>query len=758
MHHENALFARLPGVLASLICALTAAAAGAEPAAQQAPGPEGRPRIGLVLAGGGAKGGAHVGVLKVLEEMRIPVDCIAGTSMGALVGAGYASGIPAAELQEFVVGIDWKSVVGGLGQRDLQPIEQKRAGVTYSNDFEFGLKGGKVLLPSGIVETANIENLLRSYVARARMQPDFDKLPIPFRAVATDMLSGQMVVLESGDLATAMRASMAIPGAFSPVVTDQYILSDGGMVRNIPVDVARQLCADVVIVVNLVEPPVPREKLQTAAQLASRSNGVMIEANERAQLATLTNRDVLIDVHMGDITTSSFERVPETVPLGEAAARGAAARLAALSVPAPQYTAWRQTVTSPQEVETRLADVRYEGLERVNPEYLAERARLKPGDVADIDAISDEALRMGALQDFESVEYRIKPGEKGQVLEWLPREKRIGPDYLKFDLGMYASAGGDLAFNLYGKHTRTWLNPLGAEWRNELQLGYENLLVTSLYQPLDTGQTFFVEPRFLLSQTNEDLFLDGERIATYRFSDVAGNVDFGANLGNHSQARIGYLYTRRKRDIDTGSLLLPEGEDDDAGISAVVTYDSRDTPFNATSGMAMAIEYLNSDDSLGADRDWERIEAGIGAALPVRQDVVWLTLAGGSNLGSTLPADRYFVLGGPGSFPGYELGELRAPEYWSASGSYLWKLTDIMSLRGQALYGGLRLQVARTYDRFDQIDEGEVYGGSIYLSGRTMVGPLTVGVGLTSKDSWSLWLAVGRPVGHGTILERGVFR
>jgi len=758
MHHEDALFARLPGVLASLICALAAAAASAEPAAQQAPGPEGRPRIGLVLAGGGAKGGAHVGVLKVLEEMRIPIDCIAGTSMGALVGAGYASGIPAAELQEFVVGIDWKSVVGGLGQRDLQPIEQKRAGVTYSNDFEFGLKDGKVLLPSGIVDTANIENLLRTYVARARMQPDFDRLPIPFRAVATDMLSGRMVVLDSGDLATAMRASMAIPGAFSPVVTDQYILSDGGMVRNIPVDVARQLCADVVIVVNLVEPPVPREKLQTAAQLASRSNGVMIEANERAQLATLTNRDVLIDVHMGDITTSSFERVPETVPLGEAAARGAAAQLAALSVPAPQYTAWRQKVTSPQEIDTRLADVRYEGLQRVNPEYLAERAKLSPGDAADIDAISDEALRMGALQDFESVEYRLKPGEKGQVLEWLPREKRIGPDYLKFDLGMYASAGGDLAFNIYGKHTRTWLNSLGAEWRNELQLGYENQLATSLYQPLDMGQTFFVEPRLLLSQTNEDVFLDGERVATYRFSDFAGSVDVGANLGNHSQARLGYLYTRRELDVDTGPLLLPEDEKIDAGLSLVATYDSRDSPFNATSGMAMAIEYMNSDDSLGADRDWERIEAGIGAALPVRQDVVWLTLAGGSNLGSELPPDRFFILGGPGSFPGYELGELRAAEYWSASGSYLWKLTDIMSLRGQALYAGLRLQATRTYDRFDQVDEGEVYAGSVYLSGRTMVGPLTVGVGLTSKDSWSLWLAVGRPVGHGTILERGVFR
>ena len=758
MSYQKTAYARLPGVLASLLCALTATAAGAEPAVQAPAGPEGRPRIGLVLAGGGAKGGAHVGVLKVLEEMRVPIDCIAGTSMGALVGAGYASGIPAAELQEFVVGIDWKSVVGGLGQRDLQPIEQKRAGVTYSNDFELGLKDGKVLLPSGIVDTANIENLLRTYVARARMQPDFDRLPIPFRAVATDMLSGEMVVLESGDLATAMRASMAIPGAFSPVVTDKYILSDGGMVRNIPVDVARQLCADVVIVVNLVEPSVKREQLQSAAQLASRSNGVMIEANERAQLATLTSRDVLIDVHMGDITTSSFERVPETVPLGEAAARGAAAKLAALSVPAPQYTAWRQKVTSPQEVDARLADVRYEGLERVNPEYLAERAKLKPGDAADIDAISDEALRMGALQDFESIEYRLTPGETGQVLEWLPREKRIGPDYLKFDLGMYASVGGDLAFNIYGKHTRTWLNPLGAEWRNELQLGYENMLMTSLYQPLDVGHTWFVEPRVVLTQTNEDVFLDGERLATYQFSDVGGNADLGVNLGKHSQARVGYIYTHRKRKLDTGSPLLPEDSDADAGMALSATYDSRDSPFNPTNGMAMAIEYYYADDSLGSDRDWERVEAGVGAALPVRQDVVWLTLAGGSDLGSTLPPDRFFTLGGPGSFPGYELGELRAPEYWSASGSYLWKLTDLMSISGKALYAGVRLQVGRTYDRLDLVDDGEVYGGSVYLSGRTFVGPLTVGVGLTDSGSWALWLAVGRPVGHGTIMERGIFR
>ena len=178
-------------------------------------------------------------MLKVLEEMHVPIDCIAGTSMGALVGGGYASGIPAKELETFVTTINWKKVVGSQGRRDLEPIEPKRDGVTYSNEFELGLTPNGLVAPGGLINTSNIEDLLRVYVARARLETDFDKLPIPYRAVATDMVSSKMVVLDKGDLATAMRASMAIPGGFAPVVMDDMILSDGGLVRNIPVDIAR---------------------------------------------------------------------------------------------------------------------------------------------------------------------------------------------------------------------------------------------------------------------------------------------------------------------------------------------------------------------------------------------------------------------------------------------------------------------------------------------------------------------------------------
>jgi NTE family protein len=738
-------------VSAALVCAMPLASQ-----AQQSSGA--RPRIGLVLAGGGAKGGAHVGVLKVLEQLHVPIDCIAGTSMGALVGGGYASGIPAAELETFVTTIDWGKVVGSQGRRDLEPIEQKRAGATYSNEFEFGLTSDGLTLPGGLVNTSNIEDLLRTYVASARMLDQFDKLPIPFRAVATDMVTGQMVVLKDGDLATAMRASMAIPGAFAPVVMDKLILNDGGLVRNIPIDVARELCADRVIVVNLVEPDVDPKRLRTATQLLSRTMDVMIEANETLQLQTIRPGDVRIDVAMGDITTADFERVPDTIPLGEAAARAKSAELAAYAVPEAQYAAWRQRVTQSQRIEAHLADVRFEGLKHVNPEFLASRKGLQKGDLADAAKISTEAQRMAVLQDFDSVGYRLDGDPGNPTLTWLPREKNWGPNYLRADLGLYTTSEGDLTFTLYGRHTRTWVNQMGAQWRNELQFGGDNLLATSFYQPLDISQRFFVEPRLSYSAEYENLFFEDERVARYEFRDAMAQVDFGVNAGRYAQARIGYAYDKRKVAVDVGSPLLTESSPTDAGVTLSAQYDSRNTAFAPTKGMTAALEYINSDTNLGSDRNWQRAELGFGVAVPFRRNIWWITAAGGSALGNDLPADRTFTLGGPNSFPGFELNEMRVGGYWNIGTSYLWNVKDVLPLKNLALYAGVRVVGGAVYDRFDQQDTVGIYGGSFFLTGRTMVGPLTIGVGATSTDSWSVWLGIGRPVGHGTILERGIFR
>jgi NTE family protein len=308
------------------------------------------------------------------------------------------------------------------------------------------------------------------------------------------------------------------------------------------------------------------------------------------------------------------------------------------------------------------------------------------------------------------------------------------------------------------KTDRRWLNSLGLQWRNELQIGMNNIFSTSLYQPLNVAQTFFVEPRLFFSRAYEDLYVDRERVATYQFDDLGGAMDFGVNFGARAQLRLGYLYTDREVSVDTGSSLLGEVETVDAGIVSQAVYDTRDTAFNPTRGIVGAIEYMRSDTSLGADRDWERLEAGLGIAVPVRGDIVWLTAAGGTELGSDMPVDRYFALGGPGSFPGLPRNAVRSPEYWTVNGSYLWKLKDIQSIRGQALYAGMRLQAGELDEWTESKGLQPVYGGSVYIAGRTIVGPLTIGLGGTSLNTWSLWLAVGRPVGTGTILEKGIFR
>jgi NTE family protein len=715
-----------------------------------------RPRVGLALAGGGARGGAHIGVLKVLEEMHVPIDCIAGTSMGALIGGGYASGLSASEIEKFIKGVDWKSVVGGVGSRPLEPVEQKRFN-SAGGSVELGLKGGKIVPPGGLIASSRIEDVLRTYVAKARSVSDFNQLPIPYRAVATDMLSGTMVVLDHGDIATAMRASMAIPGIFPPVITNQYVLSDGYVVRNLPIDVARDTCADVVIAVNLMKPTVTRQQLVSGASLVLRSTDITMAENERLQLETLTARDVRIDVDTTGISSADFEHTADTIVLGEKAARAVAARLAALSVSETDYLAWRRRVTVSQNLEIRIATVRFEGLKYVNPDYLRQQTTVRAGDTVDVAAISRDAARLAALDDLQGVEYDLRGDPDRPELVWHPTEKQIGPNYLRLGGGLYAAGGGVLLFELDAQYVRRWLNAYGGQWRSELEVGTLSLAGTSLYQPLNVSQIFFVEPAAVAARSLEYLYNDYEHVANYFFSDLGGRIDFGINFGSNGQIRSGYWADRRKTELNTGPSQLPTGENTDAGLAATAFIDTRDAASFATSGTAAAVEYFWSADSLGAARDWQRLEAAARQAFRISKTSLWLTAAAGSDLGTTLPADRAFSLGGPQSFAGYSPGEVRARRYWTIKGDVLWRVADILPIANQALYGGVGVQGAHVYGRVDPVPDGAVYGVSGYIGGRTPVGTLTIGVGKATRD-WAGWVTLGTPVGTGSILNQPLFR
>ena len=731
-------------LLAAVVPVVSSAGDGAE-----------RPRVALVLGGGGAKGAAHIGVLEVLEQLRVPVDCVAGTSMGALVGATYAAGMKPAEIERVVAAIDWSSTVGSEGVRDRSPIRRKLEGISYTNSLEFSLKGGRLAAPDGLLRTQDIENVLRSLVSGARLTSDFDDLPLPFRAVATDLVAAEMVVLGTGDLAVAMRASMAVPGAFAPVRIDDRVLVDGGLMRNVAVDIGRDLCGDVVIAVALQVPQPGPDDLVSAVKLAGRSLDVMIDADSNEQLATMTDDDVSIIVQMGDIGSTDFARIPEAIPLGRVAALGQADALRRYAVSTAEYAAWRAGINQAQSPQTPLTAINLVGMDRVNPEVvraqLREVAVGKPATDAEVAA---DTRRIYALGDFERVEYRFVDRPAGRYLDIILVEKPAGPDFFNADLGLAANGNGDLEALLRVDHRRTWINSYGGEWNSTVQIGEKTLLTTDFYQPLEIRQRVFLQPVLQYQRALEDYYDDGKRRASFELREVFGELGLGLNIDTRAQLRAGVRRAVLDARLDTGSAVLDElDEENDSALVYQFVYDTRDVLGLPTRGTIANARYMQAGTFFGGEQRYELVEGVLAHYLPWRGDSLGFILGAGAELDGDVPVTRQFRVGGIHTFPGLQRGELRGDSYWYAGSRYLWKLTDLQTLFSQAIYAGVRLQAGRIGGRLDDVDDGTLYGVSGSLGGRTPIGPFLLSLGIVDNGAWQLQLGVGRPIPEGSLLD-----
>ena len=716
--------------------------------------PGGRPRIGLVLGGGGAKGAAHVGVLTVLDQMHIPIDCVVGTSMGALVGGTFAAGTSATELEQEMSRISWQDTIAFRGQREAETMRSKLAGVTYSNSLKFGFRNGRITPPAGLIPTQRIDQTIEQLVARTRGTTDFDDLPIPFRAVATDMLKGEMVVLSQGDLAKSMRASMSVPGVFAPVKLDGRLLGDGGLTRNLPVDIARQTCADVVIAVAVPNPAPTEEQMQSPLTQAGMTLDILIGANERQQIATLGPSDVLITVPVGDIGSASFDKVDQAIPLGRATALAQRAELARYSIPEADYLAWRATVERPAAPPMRLAGVRIEGLDRVNPEYVRHALRLQPGEEVTDAIISKRVNDVFALGDFETVQYSFEGAATAPTLVVQATEKAQGPNSVRFDIGLYMGTDANTAFLVGADFKRTWINDRGGELHGSAMLGRTSGLTLSLYQPLDVEQEWFVEPRIVGRSSLEDIYVEGDAVATYKFNKAYGALDLGRVFGSRAELRAGLRAGGQSVTRDVALSTLDEIDwEGYGGAELRFTYDDRDSVAVPSSGLLARMNLFQSQDWLGAAQDYRRIDALLSYALPVGVDVAYLKAAGGSSLDTELPAYDEFLLGGPLSFPGFGIGELRGQGYWLTSAAYMRKIADISNLFGQALYLGAMATAGAMNQQFDYPGDGTMYSGALLLGGRTPLGPLTLTLAVTSQSDWQFSFNLGRPIIEQTIMD-----
>jgi NTE family protein len=720
----------------------------AEPAvAPKSPGTA--PRIGLALSGGGARGIAHIGVLKVLEEMRVPVHCVVGTSMGSIVGGAYASGVRPAELERVVLATDWDVVFSDRPPRE--EISSRRKFDEYKTLFapEFGIKDGGLVLPKGIIAGVAIEAYFRILMDPAVGSISFQQLPMPFQAVATDIETGEAVVLDRGSVAQAMRASMAIPGAISPVEIEGRLLVDGGVANNLPIDQTRKLCADVVIAVNISTPPLKREEIKSALSVTGQLINFLGLANVDRQLKSLGERDVLINPELGDITSGSFDRARDAIGVGEEAARKMAESLRRYSLPADQYEALRAKQIVERGTRKGLGavdEIRFEGLKRTNPEVLRELVHSKPGETLTEQKVGEDLRRIFGRGDFESIGYRIDEDPGKRVMVITPQEKSWGPNYLRFGLGLATDFQGESVVSVLLQHRQTWLNRRGGEWLNEVKLGTNNSLFTEFYQPIDERGAWFIAPYGSIGQTVRSVFINGDKVARYDVNEGRLGLDGGSALGTWGEARVGYVWRRVRASVDTGSPLLPKLDEDTAGFRARLNVDQFDHPWFPRRGYQGELTAYTAEKSAGSDRDYERYEGSVSAATGWRSHTFQFTARGGTDRDTGMPPYETFALGGPLSLSGYHIDEFSGRRMAFGRVIYYNHAVKLPAILGSGLYVGGSLEVGRiSGDLVGTTTQGTLWSGSAFLAADSFLGPGYLGLGFGEGGRMSLYLLLGIP-------------
>src|SRR5215467_3528114 len=718
---------------------------------QGAPGPDAppaaRPKIGLALSGGGARGAAHIGVLKVLEELRVPVDCVTGTSMGSVVGGSFAAGTTPAEMEQIVTQTDWSEVFTDRPPR--AEISPRLKQDDYKGLFapEFGVRDGTLVVQKGVVSGVNIESFLRYLTQQSARIGDFSKLPIPFRAMATDIGTGESVILDHGNLSRAMRASMAIPGAVAPVEIDGRLLVDGGIANNLPIDVARKMCGDVIIAVNISTPPLERDQITSALSIVGQLINFLGKERVDKQLASLSKRDVLITPELGDISAGSFERMPEAIRIGEQAARSQIAELRRYSLPKAEYEALRKKqIVARTPSLGRIDEIRFEGIERTNSAVLLQLMDTKAGDEVTEASLSSDLRRIYGRGDFESVDYRIDETAAARALVIRVKEKETGPNYIRFGLTLATEGKGDSYFNVLASYRATWVNRFGAEWKLETQVGQNSYAFTEFYQPLTRYGYFFVAPYAQAGQSYRGVYSGNDRVAEYVVRENHGGVDVGTNFGQWGELRVGPVWRDVRADVQTGSAALPEIDVNASGARIKLVADRLDQVWFPRDGQRLTVSGFKAYQSIGADSGYSRADLSLLQALSFGEHTFHLGVYGGTNLGSNLPGYDSFVLGGPFRLSAYAINQFSGQQALFGSLRYLNQGKRLPSPLGSGVYAGASLEAGRV-NKLDvgQSTTGNLESASLFLGADTFLGPAWIGAGFAPGGIRSPFLLVGVP-------------
>lgn len=704
--------------------------------------PAQRPKIGLALSGGGARGFAHIGVLEWLEAHHIPVDYLAGTSMGGLMGGMYAGGMSPAEIRSFVSGLQWSSLLRDTPAYQDQGFRRKQDLQDFPNPLELGLRGG-VSLPSGLLDGQKVGLMLSRLTLPFAGLENFDALPIPFRCVAVDLVTGKEEVLTNGSLVTALRATMAIPGVFSPVVAGDKVLADGGLLNNVPTDVVKAMGADIVIAVDIGTPLGDRETLKSLVGAVNQSISVMMLENVRDNLRLA---DILISPPLDGFSTFDFA---SSQAIADRGVQGASAKALILQNLALDDAAWaahlarRQQRRAPFTAQQIIPDrLQVAGATTVDPAFFEQRFEPYLNRPLDAGGVEADLTRLYADGYYAKLGYEALRRGDSTVLRLDVKEKDHGPPFLRLHFDFQGGTRDETRFTFRTRAHGRGATGYRSEWRTDLSLGRTAELAGEYYQPLGNSPAWLA-PRAWLGTTRTDLFASDRRVAEYRTSQRGVGLDAGLDLGTWGQLSGGLAYGQIDQDTIIGLALRPAVDEAFGYFRGRFIVDTRDAPVLPRRGVRLNSELRVYTSALGAARDFTRLQAELRWSTPIdRRRTLFAMADGGTTFGAAVPPYGEFTLGGLMRLNAYQRDRFRGANALHAGVGVLQELTELPLFFGRKVYASGMYEIGGAFDQFDDARYFSSLSAGIVAD--TMLGPAYFGYSFGEEGENRLHFSIGR--------------
>jgi NTE family protein len=737
-------------------------AAAQQPAAPQAVAGAGAPavaaaphrlRIGLVLSGGGARGIAHVGVLEMLEKLHVPIDAIAGTSMGAVVGGLYASGLSPDQIEQTLRSMNWQEAFRDRPPREDLTLRRKQEDENFLVKFPIGIKGGRPVLPMGLIEGQSLTEVLRRLTLPVARITSFDDLPTPFRAVATDLESGQEVVIGSGDLTSAMRASLSAPGVFAPVERGGRLLVDGGVSDNVPVDVARAMGVDVLIVVDVGFPLLPRNKLDSVTAISNQMLAILIRRKSQQELAHLGPHDILIRPALGDTSSFDFGNVNRLLGVGAAAAEQMRDRLAALSVSPAQYAAYQARRQALRRPPPRIDFVKVQTGPNVYSQPIEKLFKDMVGKRLNPDAVGQRITTLYGEGGLDTLDYRVVPEDDRYGLLVDARGNSIGPNYMRFGLSLQDDFEGDSTYDAAARYVMSEITRTGGEWVTDAEIGQTELLSTEVFLPLSQFSGWFVMPHTAIESRNLPFLIGQSERAQYRVHTLDYGLDAGKQFGNWGEIRAGVYQEEGHSRLtigDPSDPLLPFPAFQTFGSRtyfARFSYDTLDDINFPHFGERAMLQWSGARNVVSGEPSYNQVMLDYLAAHTWgERDTLALSLSGGSTLDRVTDLRMEFPLGGFLDLSGLRQDSLYGPHYGIGRLMFYRKVG-----RGGPgyfdvpVYLGMSLEAGNVWQNMSDAKFTNLHeDASLFLGLDTFLGPVYLGSGFDDHGDQAFYLFLGR--------------